>query len=113
MIKQIQNVKQHGITPVVAINAFETDHPEEYDAIRRIAVEAGALGAAVTYHHRDGGTGAGELAQMVIDATNQPNNFQFLYDEKQPIKAKIETIARKIYGAADVSYTPQALTQIS
>ncbi len=111
--KQIENVKLHGVTPVVAINVFETDHPEEIEAVKRISVEAGALGAAVSRHFAEGGKGAIELAEMVIEAANQPNEFRFLYDLDQPIKAKIETIATKIYGAADVSYTSQASSQIA
>lgn len=110
--KQIENVKLHGVTPVVAINAFESDHPEEIDAVKRIAVEAGALGAAVSRHWAEGGRGAVELAEMVIDATNQQSDFRFLYDLDRPIKEKIETIATKIYGAEDVSYTPKAEDQI-
>lgn len=111
--KQIENVKLHGVTPVVAINAFATDHPEEIEAVKRIAIESGALGAAVSTHWADGGKGAIELAEMVIDATNQPNQFKFLYDLDQPIKSKIETIARKIYGAEDVFYEPFADQQIA
>lgn len=110
--KQIENVRIHGVTPVVAINAFETDHPEEIEAVKRIAVESGALGAAVSRHWAEGGRGAIELAEMVIEAANQPNEFKFLYDLDQPIKDKIETIATKIYGADGVSYTTQAAAQI-
>lgn len=110
--KQIENVRLHGVTPVVAINVFETDHPEEIDAVKRIAVEAGALGAAVSSHWAEGGKGALELAEMVIDAANRPNEFKFLYELELPIKEKIETIAKKIYGADGVSYTPQAEQQI-
>lgn len=110
--KQIENVKIHGVTPVVAINAFETDHPEEIEAVKRIAVESGALGAAVSTHWADGGKGAIELAELVIDAANQPSDFRFLYDLNDSIKSKIATIATKIYGAADVSYTTQAADQI-
>jgi formate--tetrahydrofolate ligase len=110
--KQIENVKLHGVTPVVAINAFETDHQDEIDAVKRIAVEAGALGAAVSTHWADGGKGAIELAEMVIEAAEQPSEFKFLYDLDQPIKSKIETIATKIYGADAVSYTTQAEGQI-
>ncbi len=112
MIKHIENVKQHGVTPVVAINIFEGDHPEEIELIKRIAVQAGALGAAVARHFTLGGQGAMELAEMVVDAANQPNEFKFLYDVDQPIKKKIETIATKIYGAAGVSYEPLAEKQI-
>ncbi len=111
--KQIENVKLHGVTPVVAINVFETDHADEIEAVKRISIEAGALGAAVSRHFAEGGKGAIELAEMVIEAANQPNEFKFLYDLDQPIKAKIETIATKIYGAADVSYTSQASSQIA
>jgi formate--tetrahydrofolate ligase len=110
--KQIENVRLHGVTPVVAINAFESDHADEIEAVKRIAIESGALGAAVSTHWADGGKGAIELAEMVIEAAEQPSEFKFLYDLNQPIKAKIETIAKKIYGAEDVWYEPFADQQI-
>jgi len=112
LIKQIENIKIHGVTPVVAINAFETDHDEEIEAVKRISVEAGALGAAVSRHWAEGGKGAIELAEMVIAAAEQPSDFRFLYDVNQPIKDKIERIATKIYGADSVSYTSVADQQI-
>lgn len=111
--KQIENVKLHGVTPVVAINAFATDHPEEIEAVKRIAIESGALGAAVSTHWADGGKGAMELAEMVIAAAEEPSEFKFLYELDQPIKAKIETIAKKIYGADDVFFEPFAAQQIA
>ncbi len=110
--KQIENVKLHGVTPVVAINAFESDHPEEIEAVKRIAVEAGALGAAVSRHWAEGGYGALELAEMVIEAANEPNEFKFLYELDQSIKEKIETIATRIYGAESVSFSTDAERQI-
>jgi len=110
--KQIKNIKIHGVTPVVAINAFETDHAEEIDAIRRIAVESGAIGAAVSRHWADGGKGAIELAEMTVAAAEEPSEFKFLYDLEQPIKAKIEAIATNIYGAKDVEFSAQAAKQI-
>jgi formate--tetrahydrofolate ligase len=112
MIKQIENLSQHGVTPVVAINVFESDHPEELEAIKRIALEAGAYGAAVSRHHAQGGKGAVELAEMVVSAAEEPSEFKFLYDLDQPIKNKIEAIASKIYGADSVSYEPLAERQI-
>ena len=111
--KQIENVTLHGVTPVVAINVFESDHPEEIEAVKRIAIESGAIGAAVSSHWADGGKGAIELAEMVMEAADQPNEFKFLYDLDQPIKDKIATIATKIYGAEGVSYTTQAAQQIA
>jgi formate--tetrahydrofolate ligase len=112
MVKHIENVRLHGVTPVVAINQFEGDHPEEIEVIRRMAIEAGALGASVATHFVNGGKGAIELAEMVVDAANRPNGFHFLYELDQPIKAKIETIATKIYGAGGVAYEPLAERQI-
>jgi formate--tetrahydrofolate ligase len=112
LIKQIENVALHGVTPVVAINAFDTDHPEEIAAIKRIAVEAGALGAVESRHHGQGGAGAVDLAELVVQAAETPSEFRFLYDLDQPIKQKIETIATKIYGAAGVSYESHAEKQI-
>jgi formate--tetrahydrofolate ligase len=112
LIKQIENLKLHGVTPVVAVNIFEGDHPEEIEAIRRIAVEAGALGAAEARHFKEGGKGAIEVAEMVVEAANQPNQFHHLYDLHQPIKSKIEVIATKIYGAAGVTYEAAADKQI-
>lgn len=110
--KQIENITIHGVTPVVAINAFDSDHPEEIEAVKRIAVEAGALGAAATYHWQKGGEGAVELAEMVVQAAEAPSTFKFLYDLDQPIKSKIEAIATKIYGAERVRYLDDAEKQI-
>lgn len=112
LIKHIENVRKHGVTPVVAINVFAEDHAEEIEAIKRIATQAGALGAAVSRHHSEGGRGAVELAEMVVTACEEPSQFQFLYELDQPIKQKIEIIAREIYGADGVSYEPLASRQI-
>jgi len=110
--KQIENIRIHGVTPVVAINAFATDHAEEIEAIKRIAVESGAIGAAVSRHWADGGRGAMELAEMTVAAAEEESEFKFLYDLDQPIRAKIEAIATRIYGADGVTYTPNAAKQI-
>lgn len=110
--KQIENIRLHGVTPVVAINAFATDHEEEIEAIKRIAVEAGAIGAAVSRHWSDGGRGAIELAEMTVAAAEEESEFKFLYDLEQPITAKIEAIAKNVYGAEGVTYTAQAAKQI-
>ncbi len=112
LVKQIENVRAHGVTPVVAVNAFASDHPSELASIQRIATENGAIGAAICHHHARGGDGARELAEMVVTAANTANEFRYLYDLEQPIRAKIEAIATQIYGAAAVSYTPLARRQI-
>ena len=109
--KQIENVKAHGVTPVVAINAFPTDHKSEHDVIRRIAAEAGAR-VAVCTHFADGGAGAVELAKAVEEACQEKNDFHLLYPSEASLKEKIETVATKIYGAAKVEYTALATKQL-
>ncbi len=113
MVKHIQNVVRHGVTPVVAVNAFETDHPEELEAIERMAREAGALGAATSRHFTDGGKGAIALAELVVAACATPSKFEFLYPLDQPLTAKIETIATSMYGASGVMYEPLAKKQLA
>ena len=109
--KQIENVKAHGVTPVVAINAFPTDHKSEHDVIRRIAAEAGAR-VAVCPHFADGGAGAVELAKAVEEACQEKNDFHLLYPSDASLKEKIETVATKIYGASKVEYTALATKQL-
>src|SRR6201991_3605826 len=102
--KQIENMRIHGVSPVVCINAFPTDHPSEHAAIREIAESMGAR-VAVSTHFADGGAGATELAEAVEEAANEPTEFQLLYPSSAPLREKIETIATKVYGADGVSYT--------
>ncbi|MDJ0769096.1 MAG: formate--tetrahydrofolate ligase [Ilumatobacter sp.] len=109
--KQIQNVMAHGVTPVVAINGFPTDHESEHDAIRQVADQFGVR-VAVCTHFSDGGAGATELAQAVIDACEEPNDFAYLYDDADSLKTKIEKVATTIYGAERVEYTLAANRQL-
>jgi formate--tetrahydrofolate ligase len=109
--KQLENVALHGVPPVVAINAFPTDHRSEHDAIREIAGQMGARSAVCT-HFAEGGRGAAELAEAVAEAADEPDRFQFLYPDDASLREKIETVARRVYGADGVSYSPQAARQI-
>ena len=109
--KHIENVRKHGVSPVVCINRFPTDYDSEVAAVFDVAKEAGVRCAEST-HWMDGGAGAVELARMVVEAAAEPSDFHFLYELDQPIRTKIETIAREIYGAAEVSYEAAALRQI-
>ena len=112
LIKQIENVKAHGVSPVVAINAFPTDFASEHEAIKRIAESAGAR-VAVCTHFSDGGAGATDLAKAVVEACDEPSTFAFLYPDEASLKTKIETVATKIYGAANVSYSAAANKQLA
>jgi formate--tetrahydrofolate ligase len=109
--KQIQNVLLHGVTPVVAINAFPEDFESEYDAIRAITEPLGVR-TAVTTHFRDGGAGAVELARAVVAAADEPSEFRFLYPTDAPLRQKIETIATEVYGADGVDYLPAAAKRL-
>jgi formate--tetrahydrofolate ligase len=111
LAKQIDNVKAHGVTPVVAINAFPTDHASEHDAIRSVAEAAGAR-VAVCTHFADGGAGATDLARAVIEACEEPSGFKFLYADSDTLKQKIEKVATTIYGAERVEYTAAANKQL-
>lgn len=112
MVRHIENLRKFGVNPVVAINVFADDTQAELDAIKRIAEAAGAVGVAEARHHADGGAGAAELAEMVVSACEQPNDFRYLYEADLPIKEKIETIAREIYRADAVEYSAEAEKQI-
>jgi len=109
--KQIENVRLHGVSPVVAINAFPTDHTSEHAAIREVAEQMGAR-VAVCNHFSEGGAGAVELAQAVAEAAQEPTEFRFLYPEEASLREKIETIAKKVYGADGVAYDMKASEQL-
>ena len=104
--------RRFGIPVVVAINAFPTDSPAEWDVVREAALEAGAFDAVVTQHWAEGGEGAADLAEAVVRATEAPSDFRFLYDVELPIKKKIETLATEIYGADGVDYSSEAEAKI-
>jgi formate--tetrahydrofolate ligase len=111
LVKQIDNVRQHGVTPVVAINVMPGDHASEHAAIREIAEQAGAR-CAESRHFAEGGRGAAELAEAVAEAAEEPSEFRLLYPDDMALRDKIETIATRIYGAAAVEYSPLAARQI-
>ena len=109
----IEIAKKYGVPVVAAINVFPTDTPAEVKLVEKAALAAGAVGAVSTTHWADGGDGSVDLAKAVVEAANQPSNFEFLYPLEASIKDKIEAIATKIYGADGVSYTPEATAQIA
>jgi formate--tetrahydrofolate ligase len=109
--KQVENIRIHGVTPVVAINSFPTDHPSEQAAIREIAEELGVR-SAVCNNFAEGGRGATALAEAVDEAAREPSSFHFLYPSSATLREKIETIATKVYGADSVEYYPPAAEQL-
>jgi len=103
-------VKEAGINPVVCINSFHTDTKDEIAMLRKGAEQAGAR-VAVSSHWANGGDGALELADAVVDACNEKVNFKFLYPLEMPLRQRVETIAKKVYGASGVSWAPEAETK--
>ncbi|MEO8356192.1 MAG: formate--tetrahydrofolate ligase [Chloroflexota bacterium] len=111
--RHIENAIKYGVNVVVAVNSFATDTLAEVELVREAALQMGAMDAVVSTHWADGGAGSKKLALAVIKAAEKPSNFQFLYPLEIPIKEKIETIAREIYRADGVDYTPEAEEQIA
>ncbi|HEX6936410.1 MAG TPA: formate--tetrahydrofolate ligase [Actinomycetes bacterium] len=109
--RHIEIVRRFGVSPVVAINAFPSDHESEHDVIREIAAEAGAR-VAVTRHVADGGKGALDLAALVVDAAHEPTHFRYLYELDAPLVEKIEVVAKEIYGADGVDLHPSVAEQL-
>jgi len=113
LAKQIENVAMFGVPSVVAINAFPTDTPAEHEAIREVALAAGASDAVLATHFVNGGAGAEALAAAVWKAASEgAPDFRYLYPDDMPVAAKIETIASRIYGADGVDFLPAATKAI-
>ncbi|HRW18808.1 MAG TPA: formate--tetrahydrofolate ligase [Dermatophilaceae bacterium] len=106
--KHIEIAQGFGLAPIVAINAFPGDHPSEHAAIGRVAEEAGVRWAVST-HVVDGGPGARELAQVVVEACEEPSaGLRFSYDLEDSLVSKIEAVATKVYGADGVDLSAEA-----
>jgi formate--tetrahydrofolate ligase len=105
--KHVEIVRRFGVQPVVAINAFPQDHDSEHAVIQRFCNGIGVR-TAVTRHVAEGGAGARELAEVVMEAAHEPSSFQFLYPLDMPLEQKIETIATQIYGADGIDVSPAA-----
>jgi len=110
MLHLIKVIRKSGINPVVCINAFYTDTKAEHDVIRKAAEAAGAR-CAVSTHWEHGGDGALELADVVKEACEEENEFKFLYPNEMKLRQRVETIAKEVYGADGVSWTPEAETK--
>ena len=114
LVKQIENVRAFGIPVVVAVNAFPTDTAAEHEAIQAAAIAAGARAAVVTTHFTDGGAGAAALAEAVwAAATSGEAKFAPIYADDLPLAQKIETVAKRIYGADGVDVAPAAAKRLA
>jgi formyltetrahydrofolate synthetase len=109
----IRNANRFGIPVVVCVNGFEADTDAEMEMVRKYAEGEGAFAAVKSTHWADGGAGAAEVAEAVVEACEQPSNFEFLYPLDWSIKQKIEHICKEFYGADGVTYEPLAEEQIA
>lgn len=112
LLAHIEIVRRSGLRPVVCLNNFHADTEEERQVVRQAANAAGAR-FAVSDHWRRGGDGARELAEAIMDACEEPNDFRFLADLNAPLSVRIEQIARDIYGANGVDYAPAAIASLA
>jgi len=110
MLHHIKVIKTAGINPVVCINRFATDTDAEIKLVKRAAEAAGAR-AAESNHWAKGGEGALELTDAVLDACNEENDFKFLYPMEMKLRERVERIAKVVYGADGVSWSPEALAK--
>lgn len=110
--KHIENLRQYGVPIVVAINRFGTDTDAELETLRCICERSGA-DFALSEVFAKGGDGGIELAEKVVAACEKESDFKLLYPDEMPIKEKIETVARKIYGADGVNFEPAALRALA
>ncbi len=114
LMAHIDNANKFGVPVVVAINRFHTDTDAELDLVRQACLASGkVVDAVVTNHWEEGGAGAVELGKAVIKAAELPSDFKFLYPLDIPVKEKIEAIAKNIYGADGVDFSPEAEEQIA
>ena len=107
MVHLINVIRKSGINPVVCINRFYTDTNAEVAAVKKAAEAAGAR-CAESQHWLKGGEGALELADAVIDACNEKNDFKFLYPLEMKLRDRVAIIAKEVYGADGVSWLPEA-----
>jgi len=107
MLHHINTIRTSEINPVVCINSFDTDTKEEIAMVRKAAEAAGAR-CAVSSHWANGGDGALELADAVIEASEDKTDFNFLYPTEMKLRERVDKIAKVVYGAAGVSWTPDA-----
>jgi len=108
LFHHVNNVKKSGIKPVVCINKFYTDTDEEVALIKRLCAEQNVR-CALSEHWQFGGEGARELAELVVEACEEPTDINYLYPLTMPLRERVEMIAKEVYGAEGVEWAPLAI----
>jgi formyltetrahydrofolate synthetase len=112
MARHIGIIREFGLNPVVAVNRFPNDTDDEIEVVRKLALEAGAYASEINDAFTHGGSGASALAEAVVAAADEPNSFDFIYPLDDPIEAKIEAIAKRVYGADGIALQPAARAKV-
>ena len=110
--RHLEIVRGFGLRAVVAVNRFPGDTDDEVELVRRLALEHGAHAAELNEAFERGGEGAAALAEAVVDAADHPNEFEHTYPIDAPIDAKIEAVAKRVYGADSVLFLQTAKDKI-
>ena len=112
LFKHLENLRTFGVPAVVAINRFPTDTPREIERLAQAAREAGACDVAVVEVFTRGGEGGLELARAVLRAAQEPPAFRPVYELDWPLERKVEAVARTLYGAGTVRFSPAVKRQL-
>jgi formyltetrahydrofolate synthetase len=112
MLRHLGIVDEFGLPCVVAVNRRPGDTDEELALVKQLALDGGAFAAEINEGFERGGAGAAALAEAVVDACRQPNEFHYLYEDSDSIEAKINAVAKRVYGAKDVFLYPAAEQRI-
>jgi formate--tetrahydrofolate ligase len=110
--RHLKTIQMFGVPAVVAVNRRPGDTNEEIETVKRLALAAGAFAAEANEGFTKGGAGVADLAQAVVEACEEPNTFHQLYQDDEPIQDKIEAVAKKVYGAKEVYFYPEAEAKI-
>jgi formyltetrahydrofolate synthetase len=113
LARHLAIIREFGVNPVVAINRFPDDTKDEIQLVQRLALQQGAYAAEINDGFEHGGKGAAQLAEAVVAAADQPSNFNHLYPLDAPIEQKIETIAKRVYGADGITLLKPAHDKIA
>jgi formyltetrahydrofolate synthetase len=113
LARHLAIIREFGVNPVVAINRFPGDNPQEIELVRTLALQQGAYAAEINDGFEHGGKGAAALAEAVAAAADQPSSFDYLYPLDAPIEQKIETIAKRVYGADGITLLKPAHDKIA
>ena len=113
LARHLAIIREFGVNPVVAINRFPDDTKDEIQLVRTLALQQGAYAAEINDGFEQGGKGAAQLAEAVVAAADQPSNFAHLYPLDAPIEQKIETIAKRVYGADGITLLKPAHDKIA